>query len=232
MHANFNLSIFNMKRLTQTTTFFIFSLLVLSCYSVLAQVNFEGKIVYTISYSDLPAEMQNFEAMLPKEMTMMIKGNKSRLEQSQAMGKNVIVSDVDKKNGFIEMEMAGQKLRMNISTEEFDSEENKFENIEYLDENKNVAGYPCKKAIIKDDNGTPVITIFYTEKIKNQVQKEFVGLKGFPLEYSMSQNNMNMVMVASEISEQSVSDQAFEKSDGFQDVSQADLQKMMGGGQY
>lgn len=209
----------------------ILSLLFVSQVSLFAQGNFEGKIAYEISYNDLPAEMKGYEAMLPKEMSIQLKGNKSRVEQNQMMGKNVIVSDMDQKNGFMEMEMAGQKLRMNISTEEFDVEEGKIENIEYVDESKTIAGYPCKKAIIKDDSGNLAMTVFYTEKIKNQAQKEFVGLKGFPLEYSMSQNGINMVMTAATITEESVSDDLFQKSEGFQDITQEDLQKMMMGGQ-
>jgi GLPGLI family protein len=209
----------------------LFSILFLSQFSLYAQGNFEGKIIYQISYKDLPAEMKNYEAMLPKEMTIQLKGNRSRVEQNQMMGRNVVVSDMDNKNGFMEMEMGGQKLRMNISTEEFDQQQSKIENIEYLTETKNISGYPCKKAIIKDDSGNLAMTIFYTEKIKNQAQKEFIGLKGFPLEYSMSQNGINMLMTANVVSEESVSDAVFEKSEGFQDISQADLQKMMGGRQ-
>ena len=208
--------------------FIVFSLSTFACF---AQGNFEGKIKYAISYSDLPAEMKNYEAMMPKEMTIMLKGNKSRVEQSQMMGKNVIVTDMDEKNGFVEMDMGGQKLRMNITTKEFETEENVLKNIEYLDETKTIAGYPCKKAIVKDDGGAFLMTLFYTEKIKNQAQKEFAGLKGFPLEYSMSQNNINMVIAASEISEEKVTDAVFVKSDGYQDITQEDLQKMMGGGQ-
>jgi GLPGLI family protein len=208
-----------------------FAILFFSQFSIYAQGNFEGKIVYQISYKDLPAEMKNYEAMLPKEMSIQLKGNKSRVEQNQMMGRNVVVSDMDNKNGFMEMEMGGQKLRMNISTEEFDQQQSKIENIEYMTETKNIAGYPCKKAIIKDDSGNLAMTIFYTEKIKNQAQKEFIGLKGFPLEYSMSQNGINMLMTASVVSEESVPEAIFEKSEGFQDISQADLQKMMGGRQ-
>jgi GLPGLI family protein len=220
----------SMKKIILLTTS-ILNLLFVSQISLFAQGNFEGKIVYEISYNDLPAEMKGYEAMLPKEMSILLKGNKSRVEQNQMMGKNVIVSDMDQKNGFMEMEMAGQKLRMNISTEEFDVEEGKMENIEYQDESKTIAGYPCKKAIIKDDSGNLAMTIFYTEKIKNQAQKEFVGLKGFPLEYSLSQNGINMVMTAASINEETVMDALFEKSEGFQDITQEDLQKMMMGGQ-
>ena len=198
--------------------------------TIYAQSNFEGKVVYAISYEDMPAEMKNMEAMLPKEMIIHIKGNKSRLEQNQLMGKNIVVSDMDQKNGFMEMDIGGQKLRMNISTEEFNKDANQTPNIEYLEETKTIAGYPCKKAIMKDASGQVSVTVFYTEKISNKAHREFVGLKGFPLQYSMTQQNMKMEMTATVISEESVPNDLFNKSEGYQDISQADLQKMMGGG--
>jgi len=218
-----------MKILTKSTATFILLLSLLSS-TLLAQSNFEGKIMYTITYTDMPAEMKGYEAMLPKDITIQIKGNKSRVEQNQMMGKNVVVSDMDQKNGFMEMDMGGQKLRMNISTAEFTDESNKMSNIEYLDETKTILGYPCKKAIMKDESGQMAMTVYYTDKINNKAQMEFIGLKGFPLEYSMTQQNMSMQMVVTDISEESISDANFEKSDGYKDISQADLQKMMGGG--
>jgi len=218
-----------MKILTKSTATFVL-LLSLLASTLLAQSNFEGKIIYTITYTDMPAEMKGYEAMLPKDITIQIKGNKSRVEQNQMMGKNVVVSDMDQKNGFMEMDMGGQKLRMNISTAEFTDESNKMSNIEYLDETKTILGYPCKKAIMKDESGQMAMTVYYTDKINNKAQMEFIGLKGFPLEYSMTQQNMSMQMVVTDISEESISDANFEKSDGYKDISQADLQKMMGGG--
>ena len=197
--------------------------------STIAQSNFEGKIVYTISYADLPTEMQGMESMLPKDMTIHMKGNKSRIMQKQMMGDMTIVSDMDAKNGFMEMNMGGQALRINISTEEFEQEANKMPQIEYLDETMTIAGYKCKKAIMKDESGELAMTVFYTEEINNQAQKEFAGLKGFPLQYSMTQQNMKMSMTASEVSKESVPESIFNKSEGYQDMSQADFQKMMGG---
>jgi len=218
-----------MKILTKSTATFVL-LLSLLASTLLAQSNFEGKIIYTITYTDMPAEMKGYEAMLPKDITIQIKGNKSRVEQNQMMGKNVVVSDMDQKNGFMEMDMGGQKLRMNISTAEFTDESSKMSNIEYLDETKTILGYPCKKAIMKDESGQLAMTVYYTDKINNKAQMEFIGLKGFPLEYSMTQQNMSMQMVVTDISEEVISDAIFEKSDGYKDISQADLQKMMGGG--
>ncbi len=55
-------------------------------------------------------------------------------------------------------------------------------NIEYLDETKTIAGYTCKKAIMKDESGQLSMTAYYTEKINNQAEKKFAGLKGFPLQ--------------------------------------------------
>lgn len=220
-----------MKILTKSVILF-FLISFISFSSTLAQGSFEGKVVYSITYKDMPAEMKNMEAMLPKEMTIHIKGNKSRVEQNQMMGKNIVVSDMDQKNGFMEMDMGGQKLRINISTEEFNKDANQLPDVEYLNESKTIAGYPCKKAIMKDVGGELTMTVYYTEKISNKAQKEFVGLKGFPLQYSMTQQNMKMEMTATQVSEESVPANIFEKSDGYQDISQADLQKMMGGGRF
>lgn len=214
-----------MKSVSKKFTFLLLSFFVFASIG-LAQGDFEGKVMYTISYKDMPEQMK---AMLPKELIIHIKGNKSRVEQSQMMGKNIIVSDMDQKNGFMEMDMAGQKLRINISTEEFNQQLNQMPNIEYLDENKTIAGYPCKKAIMKDESGQLDMSVYYTEKITNKAQTKFAGLKGFPLQYSMTQQNMTMEMTATEVSKESVSDAVFNKSDGYKDISQADLQKMMGG---
>ena len=194
-----------------------------------AQSNFEGRIIYSITYTNLPDEMKGYESMLPKDVKIQMKGNKSRVEQSQMMGTNVVVSDMDKRNGFLEMDVNGQKLRIMVSTEEFEKEASKMSNIEYADESKQIAGYPCKKAIMKDENGAVVMTVFYTEKIQNKAQMEFVGLKGFPLEYSMSQQNIQMLMTATEVSKEAVPDNLFQKRDGYKDISEADLQQMMGG---
>ena len=217
--------------LKSTITFFLLIILFICNNTLFAQSNFEGKIVYTISYTDLPEEMKGYESMLPKDMTITMKGNKSRVEQSQMMGKNIIVSDMDNKNGFIEMDMGGQKFRVNISTEEFKQEEESIpSNAEYLEGSKMILGYDCKKAIIKDESGNTVMTVFYTDKIINKAQKEFVGLNGFPLEYNMTQQKMSIKMSASEITEQTVPDETFNKSEGYKDISQEDLQKMMMGG--
>ncbi len=83
---------------------------------------------------------------------------------------------------------------------------------------------------MKDESGQMSMTVFYTEKITNKAQTEFVGLKGFPLQYSMKQQNMTMEMTATEINKESLSDDIFNKSSGYKDITQADLQRMMGGG--
>ena len=207
----------------------VLSILLFYSNAALAQSNFEGRIIYTITYENLPAEMKGYESMLPQDIKIHMKGSKSRVEQSQMMGTNVAVSDMDQKNGFLEMDVNGQKLRIMVSTSKFEEEAAQMSNIEYVDESKQIAGYPCKKAILKDENSQVLMTVFYTEKIQNRAQLQFVGLKGFPLEYSMNQQNFTVIMTASLVSEEAVPDQLFEKSEGYKDISEADLQQMMGG---
>ena len=208
----------------------ILPILIFSTFLAFAQKEFEGTVIYTINYIDMPPEMEQMKAMLPQNTTIHIKGNKSRMEQTQMMGSNVIVSDMDAKIGFMEMDMGGQKIRINVAKEEFEKESNQMKNIEYFDDTKTILGYTCKRAVLKDDSGQIEITVYYTDKITNKAQKEFAGLNGFPLQYSMTQQNMTMEMVATELNEVSISEDIFAKSDGFRDMTQQELQQMMGGG--
>ncbi len=57
-------------RTNPTATIFIFLLLFTYEATLFAQSSFEGKIIYTITYTDLPAEMKEMEAMLPMDMTV------------------------------------------------------------------------------------------------------------------------------------------------------------------
>ena len=213
-----------------TTTLGVFILIILSSFNfLLAQSNFEGEVIYKITYTDLPEEMEQMKGMLPQTMKIIMKGSKSRVEQTQTMGSNVIISDTEAKVGFIEMDVMGKKLRMSLATKDFDEDANAYEVLEYLDEKKTIAGYDCKKAIMKQNGGTE-IEVFYTDQITNHAQREFSSLKGFPLEYNMSQNNITFRMTADVVDKKSVEDALFEKSEGFQDVTQDDLQKMMMGG--
>ena len=66
---------------------------------------------------------------------------------------------------------------------------------------------------VKDKEGKDVsqdVSIWYTEAISfYNLQRRFTGLKGFPLEFSHEQNNMQMRFVAKSVKVESVPDSTF-----------------------
>ncbi len=192
-----------------------------------AQKPFEGKITYKLSYENLPEEMQGFSSMMPSEMTLLIKGTKSRMEQSSFIGNTVSVTDMDIPSSFVEMDFQGQKFRTMVGPEELKEQLGSLE-YEYTNESKEIAGYPCKKAIYRDSIDS--FTVYYTEKFNSQIHPQFASLKGFPLEYEIEQGAMKIIVSASEILPQSLDEAIFEKSEDFREVTPEELGQLMMGG--
>jgi GLPGLI family protein len=111
--------------------------------------------------------------------------------------------------------------------------------IKYTDETKTVAGYTCHKAEITvtgKDGQSYTTNVYYTEDLPSYSgsRDQFQGLKGFPLEYTMSQQGMNISIAATNVSKQSVTDDTFTVPSGYKlmtaEEMQADIQKQMSGG--
>ncbi len=198
-----------------------------------AQKKFEGSVTYGIKYQDLPAEMAAMEAMLPEEMTIRIKGNFSRIEQSMGMGMSqVVISDTKKESGTLLMDMMGKKIAVEMSKEElkkFDEKKKKNETkIEYLDGTKEIAGYKCKQAkLISGENGS--IEVYYTEDLPSGAHKEFKELKGFPLEYTVTNGPMKMKLTATAVSKEQLDKTLFEIPEDYEKQTFAEFEQSMGG---
>lgn len=200
----------------------LFTLLTIGYHFANAQ-DFEGLIIFTISYENLPPEMQGQEAMLPSEYKVHVKNKKSRVESGSAMGTTVIISDMGAKTSTVLMDMMGQKMKVSLNADDLDeaNSENTTQ-IEYVDGSKTIAGYKCKKANIKTEGDDPddVAVFYYTEEIApiNLQGLEGMNLKGMPLEYSVSSQGITMVMTASTIEKKSVADSMFEIPEGYTEM--------------
>ena len=193
-----------------------------------AQKKFEGSVTYGIEYKDLPAEMASMEAMLPEEMTIRIKGDKARIEQSLGMGMSqIVISDSKNESGILLMDMMGKRIAIEMSKEELEEMNKKKDTepkIEYNDsDTKEIAGYQCKKAVIITESGK--IELYYTDELPSGAHKEFEGLKGFPLQYSVSNGPMNMIMTASAVTKEKLDKGMFEIPEGYENQSFEDFQK-------
>lgn len=91
--------------------------------------------------------------------------------------------------------------------------------ITYIDSTKEIAGYTCKKALIKvngKDGATDTATFWYTEKIPvinvGLAADVFKGLKGMPLEYEMNTPVMKLKLSAVKVSTGDIPDSTFNLS--------------------
>jgi hypothetical protein len=85
----------------------------------------------------------------------------------------------------------------------------------YLDSTKEIAGYQCKKAIIKNTgkDGTDSAVFWYTDKLPvvtfGMGADMFKGLKGMPLEYEMNTAAMKIKLTAEKVSTADIPDSTF-----------------------
>jgi hypothetical protein len=193
--------------------------------------SFEGRIVYKMSYTDLPPEIAQAEAMLPKNQTIWIKGNKSRFEQAMAQMSTIVISDNDAGTSIILMEMMGQKYKLDIAKGDMESMINgqSEPEIKYVDGTKVFAGYTCKKAEITMDGFDGIATFYYTEEIPPVMVKgmEALKLKGMFMSYEASMQGMTMNIEVVSVDKESVSDDKFIAPDGYSDMP-AQMKSMMG----
>lgn len=200
----------------------------------LAQKKFEGTIKFDLTYEDLPAEMAAMSAMLPDEMVTIIKGEKSRLEQSMGMGmSSVTITDMKKGSGIVLMDMMGQKIAMEMTKEELEKMDKKKSSqkkpeFKYVDGAKEIAGYKCKKAIVSLD-GAGEMELYYTEELPSGASKQYEGLKGFPLEYTIAQGPMKIKVTAKSVKQEPVNNNLFEIPSGYDKMTFEEFQKSMGG---
>jgi len=198
--------------------------------SLMAQ-SFEGKIVYSIKYKDLPAEMEQMSSMLPSNQTIWIKGDKSRFEQKMAQASTIVITDASAGSSTILMDMMGQKYKMDIPKEEMAAmiSDQEIPEINYVAGTREIAGYTCHKAEVKMAGFDDVAIFYYTEEIPPvKVQgMEALQLKGMFMAYEFSANNMTMVIEVATIDKSAVSDSKFKIPAGYVDMP-AEMKAMMG----
>jgi len=200
-------------------------------FTAVAQKAFEGKVVFAISYENLPEGMEQFAAMMPSEMVMHIKNHLSRNEQTMGMGSSqVTITDAKKKTSVFLMDMMGQKLMTKMGKEYFKEINDKKPEVKQLDETKVIAGYTCQKAEITPEGTGSPITIYYTKDLPNRMDSQFSGINGFPLEYEISNMEMLITYSATEVLKMKVPDELFDIPDGYSEVDQESLGKILEGG--
>lgn len=195
--------------------------------------NFEGVITYSVTVDN-----PQYAAMMQgSSMKIYLKGEKEKSVSDMGMMKITSYSDhTSTDKPIVIEEMGGNKYQVKRDDAKDDD---KAPDFKYVDGTKEIAGYTCHKAQITsvDAQGQSITSdIYYADGIISGPVKsgEFKGLKGFPLEFTIRRSGMGILMSATNVKKQSVSDDTFIAPKGYKLMTQEeifqDAQKNMGGG--
>ncbi len=200
---------------------------------------FAGSIKYSITYEDLDPQ---YKGQVPTEMiTYVNKDGKVRADQISPMYTMSAISLTDG-GAIILFDVMGQKLAMQQTKEDIEKAKSEAKEsgdlkdsepvVEKTDETKTIAGYKCTKYNVTTDGET--MEVFVTEDIPmpdNYYENSQVkGVKGVPMQYTMTSQGMNMTMTAKEVKKGGVNSSMFMITDDYQKVSPEEFSKMLGGG--
>ncbi len=196
--------------------------------------NAEGKIVYEIT---LDGEVEGMmAAMLPSEIVMKFKGSKCRTEMATAMAENITLSDQkDPSSGLILLDVMGSKYAMKVDPAKVEEQKKSLPEFEVIasTETKEIAGYKCKKAIMKNKSNNEETYIYYSEELpylENSLTSQYKNISGMPLEFNTKLNGITMTIRAKSIEKIKIADAEFVASSEYKLVTEEQLMKELSGG--
>lgn len=215
---------------------FSFALLLGSFTMNYAQIT-EGHVKYKIEVSTENPDMEMVVGMMQgSTLDIYFKEKMTRAEMKMGSMMNMTTIS-DEKSGEILMLMSGMigKKAISTSTEELQGEtevEKPTYEVELVDETKEIAGYSCKKAILRDEDGNENI-FWYTEEIEVSKKGQSYlneNVPGYPMQYEINNNGFVMGMTVTEIKEELSKAELklfnMDIPDGYTEMTMEELQQM------
>lgn len=177
-------------------------------------VNWEGEVHYVTTYTYFPEELLGYKDFLPVTMDIYIRKNLVCKEGPTAManGYQIHITNLSTQNGYTALRVADNSVAYRKGPAEFKSEINTMPNptsIEYLNETKTIAGFPCKKALVYLASSSKPFTVYYTNQLPSEAYVVYKGLKGFPLFFEGSMNGVTYYTEAKSIHPTKQGDEKF-----------------------
>ncbi len=171
----------------------------------LAQKKFtEGTVTYDIiinTGSDKPQAADFFDGATS---TIYLKGMKSRTEMVSSLGTQATIIDAAKNTIAVLKEFGEQKYLIQMTPANYRDANKRFENVSftYLNDEKTIIGYKCKKAVGKLANGSTFTVWYTTDLVPENKDFQYVNrsLPGLAMEYESAVGNLQVTYKASKIS--------------------------------
>ena len=163
----------------------------------------ELTLVYNAKVTTGNAEPRMADAFDGATTTFYLKGNMSRSEMSSALFSSTTIHDAKTGTAVVLREVSGQKLLIRMTAADWQEKNARYKGITFNNtgETKEIAGYKCIKAEAKMSDGSTFI-VYYTPDIipeNKEYDYHFRDLNGLPLEYELTQRNLNIRYTVSRI---------------------------------
>ncbi len=148
----------------------------------------ECTVNYGIQINGTEPMDKETEAILKSSAkTVFIKGNDSRVDLMSTSFLQTLIYDKSNGNAVILRELGANKFMTKLDNKAWIAQNAKFSGmiISYINENKTILGYECKKANLQLKDGT-IFTVYYAPAIAPSVKEfeyQFKDIPGFVLEY-------------------------------------------------
>lgn len=189
----------------------------------------------TITYKvEMPPEQLQMESMLAgSSVVQYIRGNHSRIDMNFNVVNYIYLINIREETVVTLMDNHGDKYLIRSDKKAYREDMKKYEATQFTDQNevREIAGYKCRKAIGKMEDGT-TFEVFYTIDLvpENQAyNRRFINLKGIPLEYEIVMKaGSKMRVVATKVDLSPVPASVFDVPRGYKEITAEELKKIRG----
>jgi len=199
---------------------------------------FSGIITYKIILDDSGMD-EMVKSQMPKTLKVYVLGNKTKREMVTPMGMTYTITDGDTKTVHLLMNMFGSKFAVKSGMEDIEKDYADYENtgMEITDETKEVAGYQCKKAIVKimekGKSEADEYAVWFSEELGNKELNNtsplFSDIDGLMLEFEMLVRGMSMKLIAEKVEKKKVKAKEFDIPEDYEILTPEQMKEKFGG---
>ena len=205
---------------------FFLSVFCLFIFSIPTFSQFEGVVIYDVTYEAIDESKREMLSMLPKKSLLYVKGEQSLFEQTVAGGgKQSFYIDAGKGSGTLVMQFLGQAYKVDMTQEEIESlKKAKKLGITMTENKETIAGYSCHSALAISDSDT-LNVLFSTDLVTTSHIPPFADVDGIPLKYELIRGGGKMTYTATEVKQASLEESTFKSESGIKSMEFSDFAK-------